>query len=261
MAAALLLALLLALPVDDRVTANTVIEGRTRQLVTAPFEGLVAQALVRPGDSVAQGQVLLKLDDRELTLERGKLLGEREQAAAKFRQAMADREAAAVAGASAELQSAQGQLDLVEAKLARAALRAPLDGLVVSGDWVQQIGAPVELGRELFEIAASDGYRMVLHVPEREIARVKPGQRGVLRLSGQPQTGFELTLSCVTATASVQDGANGFRVEAAWVGDTPALSPGMQGVAKVVVGQANLLTIWTRSSIDWLRMKLWTWWW
>ena len=259
--AVLLLAVLLLVPVDDRVTANTVIEGRTRQLVTAPFEGFVAEALVRPGDRVAKGQVLLKLDDRDLKLERGKLLGERDQAAAKLRQAMAEREASAVALASAEVQAAQGQLDLVEAKLARAALLAPMDGLVVSGDWVQQIGGPVELGKELFEIAASDGYRVVLHVPEREIARVKPGQRGVLRLSGQPQTGFSFALSRVTATASVQDAANGFRVEAAWVGDAPALSPGMQGVAKVTVGRANLLTIWTRSSIDWLRMKLWTWWW
>ena len=259
--AVLLLAVLLLVPVDDRVTANAVIEGRTRQLVTAPFEGFVAEALVRPGDRVTKGQVLLKLDDRDLKLERGKLLGEREQAAAKLRQAMAEREASAVALASAEVQAAQGQLDLVEAKLARSALLAPMDGLVVSGDWVQQIGGPVELGKELFEIAASDGYRVVLHVPEREIARVKPGQTGVLRLSGQPQTGFDFALSRVTATAGVQDAANGFRVEAAWVGDAPPLSPGMQGVAKVTVGRANLLTIWTRGSIDWLRMKLWTWWW
>jgi len=257
----LTLALLLLMPVDDRVTANTVIEGRTRQLVTAPFEGFVAEALVRPGDRVVKGQPLLKFDDRELRLEQGKLRGDREQAAAKLRQAMAEREPSAVAMASAELQAAQGQLDLVEAKLARAQLTAPMDGLIVSGDWVQQIGAPVELGREMFELAAGDGYRVVLHVPEREIARVAAGQPGVLRLAGQPQTGFDFKLSRITATASVQDGANGFRVEAAWVGDAPALSPGMQGVAKVTVGRANLLTVWTRSSLDWLRMKLWTWWW
>lgn len=257
----LLLAGLLLWPVDDRVTANTVIEGRTRQLVTAPFEGFVAEALVRPGDRVAKGQLLLKLDDRDLRLESGKLRGERDQAAGRLRQAMAEREPSAVALASAELQAAQGQLDLVEAKLARALLLAPMAGLVVSGDWVQQIGGPVEVGKEMFEIASDDGYRVVLHVPERDIARVKPGQRGVLRLSGQPQQGHAFELSRVTATASVQDGGNGFRVEAAWIGESPALSPGMQGVAKVTVGQASLLTVWSRSSLDWLRMKLWTWWW
>lgn len=258
-AVVLVLAVLLLVPVDDRVTAHTVIEGRTRQLVTAPFEGFIAEALVRPGDRVRQGQVLLKLDDRDLKLEQAKLRGERDQAAGKLRQAMADREAASVALASAELQGAEGQLALVEAKLARAQLVAPIDGLIVSGDWVQQLGAPAELGKEMFEIA-SEGYRVVLHVPERDIARVRNGQRGVLRLAGQPQDGHDFELSRVTATASVQDGTNGFRAEAAWVGDVPRLSPGMQGVAKVVVGTSNLLTIWTRESIDWLRLKLWQYW-
>lgn len=258
-AAVLVLAVLLLIPVDDRVTAHTVIEGRTRQLVTAPFEGFIAEALVRPGDRVQQGQVLLRIDDRDLKLEQAKLRGDRDQAAAKLRQAMADREAASVALASAELQGAEGQLALVEAKLARAQLVAPIAGLVVTGDWVQQVGAPAELGKEMFEIA-SEGYRVVLHMPERDIARVRTGQRGVLRLAGQPQDGHAFELSRVTATASVQDGTNGFRAEAAWVGETPALSPGMQGVAKVVVGTSNLLTIWTRESVAWLRLKLWQYW-
>ncbi|HEY8879873.1 MAG TPA: HlyD family efflux transporter periplasmic adaptor subunit [Roseateles sp.] len=258
-AAVLVLAVLLLVPVDDRVTAHTVIEGSTRQLVTAPFEGFIAEALVRPGDRVHQGQVLLRLDDRDLKLEQAKLRGERDQAAGKLRQAMADREAAGVALASAELQGAEGQLALVEAKLARTQLVAPMDGLVVTGDWVQQLGAPAELGKEMFEIA-SEGYRVVLHVPERDIARVHVGQHGVLRLAGQPHAGHDFELSRVTATASVQDGTNGFRAEATWVGEVPPLSPGMQGVAKVVVGTSNLLTIWTRESIDWLRLKAWQYW-
>nr|WP_255719515.1 HlyD family efflux transporter periplasmic adaptor subunit [Pelomonas sp. P8] len=254
-----MLAVLVGVPVDDRVTAHTVIEGRTRQLVTAPFEGFIAEALVRPGDRVRQGQVLLRLDDRDLVLEQAKLRGERDQAAGKLRQAMADRDAANVALASAELQGSEGQLALVEAKLARTRLVAPMDGLVVTGDWVQQLGGPVELGKEMFEIA-SEGYRVVLHVPERDIARVRTGQRGVLRLAGQPHEGHDFEVSRVTATASVQDGTNGFRAEAAWVGEVPPLSPGMQGVAKVVVGKSNLLTIWTRESLDWLRLKLWQYW-
>lgn len=258
-AAVLLLAGLLLVPVDDRVTAPTVIEGHTRQLVTAPFEGFVAQALVRPGDRVRQGQVLLRLDDRELKLEQAKLRGERDQVAAKLRQALAEHDAARVALTGAELQGAEGQLALVESKLARAQLMAPQDGLVVSGDWVQQLGTPIEQGKELFEVA-SDGYRVVLHVPERDVARVHSGQHGVLRLTGQPHMGHAFEVSRVMATASVQDGANGFRAEAAWLGDAPQLSPGMQGVAKVAVGQANLLTIWTRESLDWLRLKLWQYW-
>jgi multidrug resistance efflux pump len=256
-----LLGVLLAWPQPDRVTANLAIEGRVRQIVTAPFDGFVGQALVRPGDRVTLGQPLARLDDRDLKLEQAKIRSERDQAAGKMRQAMSERDSSAVAVASAELQQAEAQLALVEAKLERAQLLSPLEGIVVSGDWVQQIGGPVETGKQMFEIAASDGYRVVLHVPDRDIARVHVGQGGTLRLTGQPQASHAFKVSTVTATASVQDGTNGFRVEAVWDGAAPALSPGMQGVGKVEVGQANLLTLWTRSSIDWLRLKLWSWWW
>lgn len=260
-AAVLLLGVLLALPQPDRVTANLAIEGRVRQIVTAPFDGFIGQALVRPGDNVTVGQALARLDDRDLKLEQAKHRSERDQAAGKLRQAMAERDAPALALASAELQQTEAQLALVDAKLARAQLLSPLDGVVVSGDWVQQIGGPVETGKQMFEIAASDGYRVVLHVPDKDIARVHVGQGGALRLTGQPNVSHAFKVSTVTATASVQDGGNGFRVEAVWDGTAPALSPGMQGVGKIEVGEANLLTLWTRSSIDWLRLKLWTWWW
>ena len=261
-AAAVLLALvlLLAVPVDDRITAPTVIEGRVRQVVTAPFEGFIAQVLVRPGEVVRAGQVLTRLDDRDLLLDQARQRSERDQAQAKLRQALAERDAPALALATAALRQAESQLALVDTKLARAALLAPMDGLVVTGDWAQQLGSPVETGKEMFEVASANGWRVVLHVADADIARVRPGQQGVLRLAGQPQAAHAFTLNRLSATASVQEGVNGFRVEAAWVGAVPPLSPGMQGVGKVTVGQANLLTIWTRSSIDWLRLKLWTWW-
>ena len=259
------LAGLTCVPVADRVNANAVIEGGVRQLVTAPFEGFIAQALVRPGEAVLAGQVLLRLDDRDLRLDQAKASSERDTAEAKLRQAMADRDAPALALARADLGQAGAQLALVEAKLARSTLRAPMAGLVVSGDWVQQLGSPVETGKELFEIAATDAYKVVLHLPERDIARVHPGQLGVLRLAGQPDTAQPFTLTRVVANASVQDGVNGFRVEAAWHGEAgqpvPALSPGMQGIGKVEVGQSNLLTLWTRPSLEWLQLKLWSWWW
>ena len=259
-AIALVLAVLVLWPVTDRVTADVVIEGRVRQVVTAPFEGFVATALVRPGERVTRGQVLARLDDRDLLLEQSRHVGEREQATGKVRQAMADRDAAAVTQAAAELQEAEAQVALVEAKLARSTIVAPMDGLVVTGDWTQQIGGPIEAGKEMFEIAATDAYRVVLHVADRDITRVRNGQHGLLRLTGEPGESRRFKVTNVTATASVEDATNGFRVEAAWLGPVPRLSPGMQGVGKIEVGDSNLLTVWTRSSVDWLRLKVWGWW-
>jgi hypothetical protein len=252
--------LLFALDMDERITAPGVIEGQTRQLVSAPFEGFVAAARVRPGEQVSAGQELLAMDTRDLQVEQAKLQGDEEQAAGKLRQAMADHDAPAVALAATQLQSARAQLGLTRAKLARASVSSPVAGLVVSGDWSQHIGTPLESGKQLFEIASTGPYRVALHVADHHIARIQAGQGGELRLAGSPQQAHAFKVTLVTATASVQDASNGFRVEAAWDGVTPALSPGMQGVGKIVVGRTNLFTIVTRSSVDWLRMKWWGWW-
>lgn len=253
------LAALLALPLPDRVAAAAVIEGQARLVVTAPIEGFLKDVAVRPGDRVQAGQVLARLDDRDLKLEQRRFAGEREQAAAKLRRALAEREPVAVALAQADMQRAASQLQLVEARLARTVLTAPRAGLVVAGDWVQQVGAPLELGKTLFELAEGSGYRVVLHVPDTDIVRLQAGQPGELRLAGQPAVAHRFTVATITATARVQDGVNGFRVEGDWDGPAPLLSPGMQGIGKVEVGRASLLEQWTRSTVQWLRLKAWAW--
>jgi hypothetical protein len=112
----------------------------------------------------------------------------------------------------------------------------------------------------MFELADTGGYRVVLHVADQDITQVKVGQVGEVRLTGHPETSYPLRISRVTATASVQDSVNGFRVEAQWVGAVPPLSPGMQGVGKIDAGRTTLLERWTRPTRDWLQLKLWAWW-
>ena len=87
------------------------------------------------------------------------------------------------------------------------------------------------------EIASTEAYRVALHMPDRDIARVHRGQSGALRLTGQPERSIAFAVTTVTAIASEHEGVNGFRVEAAWHGEAPHVSPGMQGVGKVEVGR------------------------
>jgi multidrug resistance efflux pump len=252
--------LLTAWPVDDRVSASTVIEGQQRRLVTAPFDGFVTTVSVRPGERVQAGQELARLDDRDILQDQAQQRGARDQATARLRQALGEHDPAAAAQAQSELLQAEAQLQLADTKLARVVLRAPMGGLVVTGDWRQKLGSPIEVGKEMFEVADTERYRVVLHVPDRDITRVHPGQTGLIRLTGHPSQSFPFRVSRVTAIASVADNVNGFRVEAEWQGPVPPLSPGMQGVGKVVVGQARLIDLWTRPTRDWLQLKLWSWW-
>lgn len=244
---------------DYRVNARTVIEGSVQRAMVAPFQGYVADSYVRAGDSVKAGQALARLEDRELQLERTRWSSEAEQMQRRYRQAAAIHERAAMAVAAAQAAGAEAQLALVEERIARATLRAPFDGIVVTGDLSQQLGSPVEQGKVLFEVAPLDAYRVVLNVDERNIADVRNGQKGELALSGMPYERLPFTVTQVTPVATAQDGRNYFRVEARLAKATLRLRPGMEGIGKVDAGERKLIWIWTHSLVDWLRLWAWRW--
>jgi RND family efflux transporter MFP subunit len=240
-----------------RVTADAVLEGRIQRSVVAPVEGFIASAGVRAGDTVRQGQVLGELDDRDLRLEQRKWTSEKTQFAREYRNALAEHNRAEAAILGARIDQAEARLELVNEQLARMQIVAPFDGIVVSGDLSQSLGAPVERGAVLFTVAPLDDYRLVLQVDERDITVVAPGQTGSLRLSGFPGDALPIRIETITPVAEAGKGGNTFRVEARLNAAPAQLRPGMQGVGKVEIGERKLLWIWTHKLIDWLR--LWTW--
>ncbi len=244
---------------DYRVSAKTVIEGAVQRAAVAPFDGYVAESHVRAGDTVRKGEVLCRLDDRDLRLEQIRWSSEREQSQRKFRQAAAAQDRAGMAIAAAQVQQVQAQLSLVEEKLSRATLLAPFDGIVVVGDLSQLMGSPVEQGKVLFEIAPLDAYRVILNVNERDIAGIRVGQTGELALSGIPYEKLRFAVKQITPVSTSQDGLNFFRVEAEVDRTSERLRPGMEGVGKILVGERKLIWIWTHSMIDWIRLWIWKW--
>ncbi|MFK7977699.1 MAG: hypothetical protein AB8C02_16320, partial [Halioglobus sp.] len=64
----------------------------------------------------------------------------------------------------------------------------------------------------------------------------------------------------VTPVSTPENGRNFFRVEASLLENDLPLQPGMEGVGKIAVGDANLFWIWTRELANWLRVTTWTWW-
>jgi multidrug resistance efflux pump len=120
---------------------------------------------------VTTGQVLATLDDRDLRLERAKWASQQEQLVRQYHQAMATRNAAQVVILAAQIDQARAELALVEDRLGRTKVTAPFAGVVVSGDLTQMLGAPVEQGQVLFEVAPLEHYRLVLQIDERDVAK------------------------------------------------------------------------------------------
>lgn len=258
-AAAILMATLVLLPIEYRVSARTVIEGEVQRVVAAPFEGFVGAAFVRAGDTVKADQLLAQLDDRELRIEETRWSSERDQYDNRLRESMANHDLTAMQVIGAQLRQASAQLALVTEKIARSRMTAPFDGVVVSGDLSQQIGAPVETGKKLFEIAPLQSYRIILQVDERDIRHIRMGQAGRLVMTGIVAEPMEFEVAKVTPVATGQDGRNFFRVEAVLTEASPRLRPGMEGVGKIEVGSHSLWWVLTHSFTDWLVLALWKW--
>lgn len=203
--------------------------------------------------------MLATLDDRDLQLEQVRWRSEQEQTRRKYQEAQARHERASASVLGAQLNQIAAQLALVEEKLARTRIQAPFDGLVVTGDLSQLLGAPVTQGKVLFEIAPLDRYRVILKVDERDIRYVTEGQKGQLALSGLTQERLGFTISKVTPVATAEEGGNFFRVEAQLEEPGIPLRPGMEGIGKSTVGEGKLGWLWTRRLLDWVRLTCWRW--
>ncbi|UCD79015.1 MAG: HlyD family efflux transporter periplasmic adaptor subunit [Desulfobacterales bacterium] len=246
--------------VDYRVSAPTFIEGEVQRVVAAPFDGYVRQAPARPGDVVQADEMLCVLDDRELKLERLKWVTEKEQQLKEYHAAMAEHDRSQIRILRAKIDQADAQLALIDEQLARTQVVAPFNGVVMSGDLTQSLGAPVERGQILYEIAPLGDYRIVVEVDERDINEIRVGQQSELVLPSMADEVFAFVVEKVTPVSTAREGRNYFRVEGRMLQDTARLRPGMEGIGKITIDRRKLIWVWTHAAIDWVRMQVWRWW-
>lgn len=245
-----------------RVQADAVLRGEEQRAAVAPFNGFLDAAPVRAGDRVAQGDLLAALDDTDLRLEELRWSAEIDRLNAQLREALATGERTQAAFLDAQIAQARAQLDLTRAELTRTQITAPIDGIVVAGDLTQRLGAPLQTGEVLFEIAPLDSFRVDIYVDERDLPHVTDDATGRLALAGQPTDGLPFAITRITPVSEAREGVNTFRTEARLDVAPNALTelrPGMQGVAKIDAGEALVVWTWTRRLRDWLRKTAWTW--
>jgi multidrug resistance efflux pump len=258
-AAAVLGAAVLALwPTTLRVVAPARVEGAGLQVVAAPLDGFVLSVAVRPGQTVKAGQLLLSLEDRDLTLERDKWAAERSQLEKQYREALTQDEAAAIVVGRSKLEQAQAQLDLVLRRIERARIVAPMDGVVLSGDLQQAVGSPVKRGQELMTVGPDQRFRVVAEVDEQEVAQLRLGQTAQVMFGAFSGQRLDLKLTRIAPVATALELGNVFEVEGEVAPDQARdLRSGMRGVARIDIKSSHLGAVW------WQRATLWaqrTWW-
>jgi len=248
-----------------RLQAEAVLRGETQRAAVAPFAGYVDAAPRRAGDRVAAGDLLVQLDATDLRLEELRWRSEIDRLEAQARDALARYDRTQFGLIETQIEQARAQLRLTEARLARTRVLAPIDGVIVAGDLSQRLGAPVQAGEVLFEVAPLDAFRIDIHLDERDMPHVAEGQTGRLMLTGDPGDGRAFAVERITPLAAPREGINTFRIEARLTPDAgetaplDRLRPGMEGIAKIEVERRLVSWIWTRRLTDWLRRTVWAW--
>lgn len=256
--AAVALALGLCIPLPYRSACECVLSPGERRFVAAPFDGAIREAAVRPGDLVEVGDTLAILDEKEIEWERAGLRAEMAEAAKRRDASLALGELSAAQEAGFELERLTARDDLLRDRSGRLIVRAPIAGLVVSGDLDGATGIPVETGQTLFEIAPLDTLTAEVLVPEFDYARVAAGQPADVRLDALPGWTLAGVVDRIRPRAESRDGEVVFvaevRLDNRLQNQTGPLRPGMTGEGSITTPRAPLaLNLWHRAAGRWGR--------
>lgn len=165
------------MPLDRSVTLPALLAPVQDAPLHADVAAQVEQVLVRNGDTVRQGQILVRLASPPLA---------HEQALARTRAAVAQARLDRIAGAprelaqsmvlARELQVHQRTLQSLSEQQARLEVRAPFDGRVTDLDPDLHAGRWIDRHLELGRVVAGDRYDLRAYVPETDAWRLAQGR-------------------------------------------------------------------------------------
>jgi RND family efflux transporter MFP subunit len=186
------------------------------------------------GKTVAKGDVLVRLDDREIHAQLQELKAREEYAKGELTRvtALMGRGVAttqAFEKASTDLRQIQGLISVQMEKLGNYTIAAPMDGLVLRRDG--EIGEVAEQGQVLFRIGPPKPLQVVAEVNEEDIPRVKLGQAVLLRTDAFHERRLEGKVSQITPMGDAV--TKTYRIRIDLPEDTP-LHFGMSVEANVV---------------------------
>jgi len=184
--------------------------------------GRITAVLVEAGDTVRQGQALARLDQSVLRPQLNRLAATVEEAraqatlsSAEYGRALSvesagalskeevERRRATAAADEARVKVAAAQLAEAEARLSRAEIRAPADGIVLTRDAeVGQTAAPA--GPPLFRLARGGEIEMRGQIAEQDLPKLEVDQSVAVYLTGvaEPFTGKVRLLGAVIDPAT-----------------------------------------------------------
>lgn len=137
---------------------------------------------------------------------------------------------AAVAGA-------QAQIDSINAELAQAIVRAPINGTVTRQDGHE--GQVVSQGQAFISLISNARFEIQAQVSEADIGKIAVGNPVIVRLDAYPNDTFDAAIVSVDPAATMQSGAPSYKVTAQFTVDDAHIKSGLTANLAIETGKAE----------------------
>lgn len=239
---------------EERIRLSGALQGAEQTLVRAEVAARIEEVLVREGQSVAAGDVLVRLDVRDLKSRLDERKANLEAARANLTylakqrdqkrilkqqdfvaQSALDQAESAYNAQMATIAALRAQVELATKALQDAVIRAPIAGTIAERP--VNPGESVAVNAKLFVIVDLSRMELAAMVPAGEVARLRLGQAAVISVEGFADRPFTGTLSRIAPTA--QSGSRAIPVFLTLNNGDGALRGGMFATAAVTVASVT----------------------
>ncbi|CAK0764613.1 HlyD family efflux transporter periplasmic adaptor subunit [uncultured Gammaproteobacteria bacterium] len=246
---ALAVVLLGLVPVRLTVLAPAEAVARDPAVVRSPLDGVVDRVLVKPNQSVTQGQPLFDLDTTTI---RGKMeVAEKALATARAEYEQAAQQAFSDMKAKAQLGVLAGRIEERQAErttlahvLARARVTAPRAGVAVLDDPSEWAGRPVAVGEKVLTVAEERDTEIEAWLAPADLIELTEGAPLTLFLNTDPLHAIHARLRMVGYESQYRpDGTLAHRVRATLAEGEAPPRLGLKGTARLD-GERVTLAYW-----------------
>lgn len=225
------------------------LEARAESQVVAKSSGVALAVLVEEGQQVKAGQPLVRLDPDRARLAVAQSEAQLRKLENNYRRAqqLVGQQlisAGEVDQMRYDLENVRAQHNLARLELSYTTVAAPISGVVASRDI--KPGNFVQINSPIIRIVDGSQLEATLNVPEREIAKLQPGQAVELVADALPGRKFSGTVDRVSPV--VDNGTGTFRVVTTFAGGGE-LQPGMFGRLSINYDQRADALVVPRSAL------------
>ncbi|HUY26699.1 MAG TPA: efflux RND transporter periplasmic adaptor subunit [Candidatus Binataceae bacterium] len=247
---------------QQTITRTAEVQGalypREQTVLSAEVEGAVVQVAADFGDTVEAGQVLMRIDPREYQLRLDSAGAALDQTRARLENSQAqynralelrknglispeqfDTLASAMRVDQADAESAAKAVALARKKLDDTKIKAPFKGSVQKR--MASLGEYVPVGRQLYELIATDPIKLDCPMPERFVPLARVGMPVRLTIDSRPGITYAGVITRIAPALDEQ--TRTLKIEAEVKNPDGALKPGLFAHVSMNLGQDRALVV------------------